>query len=94
MHFISKNKCILLILAAICFIGPLMNSFFALMACGGMHSPYYFIGYETGFGGRKLLGTIFNFFCQSTYIIVILSHTSWVLLFLMRYCSSNYLTIA
>lgn len=61
MHFISKNKCILLILAAICFIGPLMNGFFALKACGGMHSPYYFIGYETGFGGRKLLGTVFNY---------------------------------
>ncbi len=25
-----------------------------------IHSGYYFVGYETGFGGRKLLGTICN----------------------------------
>lgn len=61
MTFSKKNKTLIIFLAALCFIGPLMNSFFALMACGGMHSPYYFVGYETGFGGRKLLGTIFSF---------------------------------
>jgi hypothetical protein len=29
---------------------------------GGLHSPYYFIGYETGFGGRKLIGSLFSLF--------------------------------
>jgi hypothetical protein len=32
------------------------------MQRGGLHSPYYFIGYETGFGGRKLIGSLFSLF--------------------------------
>lgn len=59
-HTLYKNS-IIIILSVLCLVGPLMNCFFNLRACGGMHSPFYFVGYETGFGGRKLLGTIFNF---------------------------------
>ncbi len=40
---------------------PLFNGFALLTGDGGLHSPYYFVGYSTGFGARKLLGTIFSF---------------------------------
>ena len=61
MQHLPNKKLIVVLMCALCVIGPLMNCFFNLRACGGMHSPFYFVGYETGFGGRKLLGTIFNF---------------------------------
>ena len=39
---------------------PLFNGFVRLTDGGGLHSPYYFVGYSTGFGARKLLGTVFS----------------------------------
>ena len=36
----------------------LSSIFFSFGNIGGQHSPYYFVGYSTGFGGRKLLGTL------------------------------------
>lgn len=48
---------------SISFIPSLVQCFNALMrGGGGLHSPYYFIGYETGFGGRKLIGSLFSLF--------------------------------
>lgn len=43
-------------------MSPLITCFNTLTGAGGLHSPYYLVGYETGFGGRKLIGTIFSIF--------------------------------
>ncbi len=50
------------ILLGLSFISPLIICFNTLIGAGGLHSPYYFVGYETGFGGRKLIGTLFGLF--------------------------------
>lgn len=50
------KSCVLPLLLAFTFIDPLVNTLFKLLGCGGLHSPYYFVGYSTGFGGRKFLG--------------------------------------
>lgn len=50
------------LLLVLCFLGPLIHCFFVLIGPAWIHSPYYFVGYETGFGGRKLLGTVCSWF--------------------------------
>lgn len=59
---VFNNRYTFPILLGLCFISPLESCFKSLMGIGGLHSPYYFVGYETGFGGRKLIGTIFSIF--------------------------------
>lgn len=56
-----KSNRIMLALLSLLFLIPLFNDL-VLLACrkGGLHSSYYFVGYETGFGARKLLGTLFS----------------------------------
>ncbi|MCR4658693.1 MAG: hypothetical protein K5650_00150 [Bacteroidales bacterium] len=56
---LSDDRLILLMFAVLAVI-PLFNGLVLLTEPGGLHSPYYFVGYSTGFGARKLLGTLFT----------------------------------
>ena len=57
---VKKQSTIILLLFLALTIIPLFNSFVILTREGGMHSSFYFVGYSTGFGARKFLGTIFS----------------------------------
>ena len=57
----EKNNKVMLALLSLLFVFPLFNDCVILLCRdGGLHSSYYFVGYETGFGARKLLGTLFS----------------------------------
>lgn len=56
----KRNRQVLVLILSLLFFFPLFNGYGMLTREGGMHSSYYFVGYETGFGARKLLGTVFS----------------------------------
>lgn len=57
---IAHSRYTMPFLLLMCFISPFVKCINTLRGGGGIHSPYYFIGYETGFGGRKLIGTLLS----------------------------------
>lgn len=88
MHrFLEKNKLfILIILSLIPLLITIVRTCYSIHWSDFWPTFNYFIGYEYGFGGRKLIGTLFNFFfpgyvtCKTIRWIVLPTHFLLVIL--------------